>query len=63
VQAWESGGLVAETTTDGRGQFSFSLADSEYTFKVLGRGAAAKTALVRTSSPVHLSFTVDTGIR
>jgi len=63
VQAWESGGLVAQTTTDANGQFSFSLANSEYTVKALGRGAQPQTIAVQTSSPVHLSFMVDTGIR
>ena len=31
VQAFRAGNLVAETTTDGHGRFSFSLADGSYT--------------------------------
>jgi hypothetical protein len=63
VQALESGSVVAETATDGKGQFSFSLADGDYTIQALGRGSEPKMVHVETSSPVQLAFLLDTGIR
>lgn len=63
VQAFEAGNLVAETTTDHNGRFSFSLADGQYTIRALGRGTKPKTVQVKTSKPVYLSFLIDTGIR
>ena len=63
VQAWKSGGVVAETTTDDYGRFSFSLADGDYTIHALGRGTTPKPVHVSTSNPVHLAFLIDTGIR
>jgi hypothetical protein len=63
VQAFAAGSLVAETTTDHKGRFSFSLADGPYTIRALGRGTKPKTVQVKTSNPVHLAFLADTGIR
>jgi hypothetical protein len=63
VQAFEAGNLVAETTTDQNGRFSFSLADGAYTIQALGRGTKPKTVQVKTTNPVHPAFMVDTGIR
>jgi hypothetical protein len=63
VQAFEAGNLVAKTTTDGHGRFSFSLADGSYTVRAVGRGTEPKTVDVKTSSVAHVAFMVDTGIR
>jgi hypothetical protein len=63
VQAFEAGNLVAKTTTDTHGRFSFSLADGSYTVRAVGRGTEPKTVDVKTSSVAHLAFMVDTGIR
>jgi hypothetical protein len=63
VKARHAGVLVAETTTNRNGRFSFSLARGYYTVEALGRGTKPKTIHVRTSSPVHLAFLIDTGIR
>jgi hypothetical protein len=64
VQAFEAGSLVAETTTDDNGRYSFSLADGQYTIQVLaGRRTKPRVVQVQTSNPVHLDFLIDTGIR
>ena len=63
VQALLAGSLVAETTTDHNGRFSFSLADGDYTIRALGRGTEPKTVHVTASNPVRLAFLIDTGIR
>jgi hypothetical protein len=63
VEAFQAAKLVAKTTTDGHGRFSFSLADGPYTVRAVGRGTEPKTVDVKTSSVAHLAFMVDTGIR
>ena len=63
VRAFRAGNLVAETTTDSKGRFSFSLADGRYTIQAMSRATEPKTVQVETSNPVRLALFVDTGIR
>ena len=63
VQAFAGESLVAETTTDSNGQFSFALASGSYTVRALGHGTEPKTVRVNGSNAVHVAFMIDTGIR
>lgn len=63
VQAFAGGILVAETTTDAKGQFSFALASGSYIVRALGHGTEPKTVRVNGSNAVHVAFMIDTGIR
>lgn len=69
VQAFESGRLVAQTTTDDNGRFAFALAAGDYTIKPNTKEApgARKTKPQKVhltgSALVQLSFSIDTGIR
>lgn len=63
VQAFVSRRLVAETTTDENGSFTFSLATGDYTIRALGRGTKPQAVHVTTSTLVHLAFLIDTRIR
>lgn len=62
VQALASGKVVAETTSDHNGGFTFSLADGSYTIQAAGRGTEPKTVHVNTSNPVHLTLRINTGL-
>lgn len=68
VQAFESGRLVAQTTTAGDGRFTFGLARGDYTIQVdatqgLDRAPKPQTVHVTPSTVVQLSFSIDTRIR
>ncbi len=68
VQALESGRLVAETRTGDDGRFTFALAAGHYTIRLVTKDAPGhrtkpQTVTVAAATPVHLSFSIDTGIR
>lgn len=63
VQAFGAGKLVAQTTTDSKGHFTFSLGDGYYTIHVLARHAETRTVHAARSAVVHLTLLIDTGIR
>ena len=63
MQALAGESLVAETTTDSNGQFSFALVSGSYTVRALGHGTEPKTVRVNGSNAVHVAFMIDTGIR